>query len=155
MAATTFEPRWQVLANNGTIFDTFVDHLRNSYILGAYVKRINFEFSGGGVTTLNSNLARDFFLIKVDHAGNLIWRKTISSLTNTTSSLQFNRIVGSHKLPDNIFIGGSFIGSLLLDDYKQIINTNTKSTGVIIAISAQTGRTTWVSVRVYFLLLIF
>ncbi len=113
-ASVRCEPleRRALLSGNGagsSVLGTVVDDIGDTYLVGSFKGTVDFD-PGPGVVNLTSRGRSDAFLVKLDAAGGLLWAKSFGSAGDDAA-----RGIALNPLGDDVFVVGSFSGTLVLD----------------------------------------
>jgi hypothetical protein len=95
-----------------------VDASGNTYVAGIFSTTIDFE-PGPGITTVNANGGYDFFVLKLDSTGNLLWVKDFGSNSSIYDEEANDLVLDANN---NIYITGSFRGQIDFDPGPAVYN---------------------------------
>ncbi|MCF8297457.1 MAG: T9SS type A sorting domain-containing protein [Saprospiraceae bacterium] len=84
------------------------DSLSNIYIVGYFQNTVDFD-PGSGINNLSSNGGTDFFILKLDGFGDLVWAKSIGGIGNEVANSITIDLVG------NVYLTGHFSNTVDFD----------------------------------------
>ncbi len=119
-------------------YSIITDSLDNIYLIGWFENTVDFD-PGNGITSLSSNGERDFFILKLNEYGNIVWVKSIGGLDSD--------IVRSINLDllGYIYITGYFSNTVDFDPGIGVTNITSKGGCDIFALKLDSfGNLVWV-----------